>query len=186
MAVKIPESTLPTRDLEPGDYIRVVGSDGRSAKIPRTGIDGLNVQFQIDGALSDISENPVQNKIIKAALDENTTDINALKSSLTVQTDSYTINGVTFVFVKYGRVVIVTSSGTPTVAVPTNDYAGSQQLDIKFKPIDSYNAKVPATGTTNMQVSITVSTCTLQYGYAGVQIPTTTNIRCTFAYISYN
>lgn len=186
MAVKIPESTLPTRDLEPGDYIRVVGSDGRSAKIPRTGIDGLNVEFQIDSALSNISENPVQNKVINSVLESNSSDINALKSELTVQTDSYTINGVTFEFEKYGRVIVVMSSGTPTVAVPTNAYAGSEQLDPKYKPIVSYNAKVAATGSTNMQVSITANTNTFQYGYAGTQIPTTTNIRCTFAYISYN
>lgn len=122
MAVKIPESTLPTRDLEPGDYIRVVGSDGKSAKIPRTGIDGLNVDFQIDDAMSNISENPVQNKVINSAINAlyaklttrktyTKTDIEYAANTRTVVNISKADLGITSTALNIIPIAIVTGSG---------------------------------------------------------------------------
>ena len=37
MAIKIPENTLPIRDVLEGDYVRVVGQDGKSYRVPKSG-----------------------------------------------------------------------------------------------------------------------------------------------------
>lgn len=65
MAIKIPENTLPIRDVLNDDYVRVVGQDGKSYRVPKSGFAG---DITIDDELSTTSENPVQNKVITNAL----------------------------------------------------------------------------------------------------------------------
>ena len=101
----------------------------------------------------------------------------------TVTAKTYTINGVTFSFRRVGRIVTVTSSGTPTVAVATNAYAGNTTIDSDFFPLVAQTLHVAATPSTNMQVGVG-TTGNLQYGYAGSQIGTSTNIRVCFSYIA--
>ena len=67
MAVKIPENTLPIRNVLSDDYVRVVGQDGKSYRAPKSGFAG---DITIDDELSTTSENPVQNKVITGALNE--------------------------------------------------------------------------------------------------------------------
>ena len=64
MAIKIPENTLPIRDVLSDDYVRVVGQDGKSYRVPKSGFAG---DITIDDELSTTSENPVQNKEIGRA-----------------------------------------------------------------------------------------------------------------------
>jgi len=67
---KIPESQLPTRSVSNTDYVRVVGADGKSYRVPKTDFDGGGGGGTIDGSLSPTSTNAVQNKAIYSALSD--------------------------------------------------------------------------------------------------------------------
>ena len=67
---KIPESQLPTRSVSETDYVRVVGADGKSYRVPKSDFDGGGGGGgTIDGSLSPTSTNAVQNKAIYSALE---------------------------------------------------------------------------------------------------------------------
>lgn len=69
MAVnKIPESQLPTRSVSETDYVRVVGADGKSYRVPKTDFNGGGGGGTVDPSLSPTSTNAVQNKAIYSAL----------------------------------------------------------------------------------------------------------------------
>ena len=80
--VDLTGDTVTAADL--ADGVKATGADGNP-------IVGLMKKVTIDGSLSDTSTNPVQNKVIKEALDgklgKNETAVNALKvNNLTVET----------------------------------------------------------------------------------------------------
>lgn len=102
---------------------------------------------------------------------------------LALKAEAYTVNGVTFVFRKYGRVVVVTSSGTPTNAVATNAYAGQVTVANDFKPVATEIQYALCTGTISCQINLSTAGV-FQYGYASQQISTSSNVRMGFSYIS--
>ena len=70
MAVnKIPESQLPVRSVSDTDYVRIVGADGKSYRVPKTDFNGGGGGGgTVDPSLSPTSTNAVQNKAIYSAL----------------------------------------------------------------------------------------------------------------------
>lgn len=70
MAVnKIPESQLPVRSVSDTDYVRIVGADGKSYRVPKTDFNGGGGGGgTIDSQLSPTSTNAVQNKAIYNAV----------------------------------------------------------------------------------------------------------------------
>ena len=86
---KIPESQLPTRSVSESDYVRVVGADGKSYRVPKSDFDGGGGGGgTIDGSLSPTSTNAVQNKAIYSALEGLKDDIGDLSDlDTTVKTD---------------------------------------------------------------------------------------------------
>ena len=69
MAVnKIPESGLPIRNVSDTDYVRIVGADGKSYRVPKTDFNGGGGGGTVDPSLSPTSTNAVQNKAIYAAM----------------------------------------------------------------------------------------------------------------------
>ena len=97
-----------------------------------------------------------------------------------VYSKDYTLNGVTFTFTKYGRIVIVTSSGIPTSPIPTNAYVGEQTIDDRFRPLASTVSYVLATNAIGMQFNVR-NNGTFTYGYSSQQI-SSSNIRITYCY----
>ena len=69
MAVnKIPESQLTIRSVSDTDYVRIVGADGKSYRVPKTDFNGGGGGGTVDPSLSPTSTNAVQNKAIYNAL----------------------------------------------------------------------------------------------------------------------
>lgn len=132
---------------------------------------GLNIGVQPDGTsyVGFAGSNP-------ATAWRNALGIQAITS------DTYTINGVTFTFQKSGRVVVVTSSGTPTNTVTTDAYAGSTTVAAAFEPYEALIANVNATPGVGMQVNLSTSR-TFRYGYSSANI-SSSNIRVNFTYIA--
>lgn len=99
-----------------------------------------------------------------------------------VYTQTYTLNGIDFTFSKYGRLVIVTSSGTPTSPITTNAYVGDMTFDDRFKPAAGVIVHVLATKGIGMQVNIR-SSGTFTYGFASSQIGSS-NVRVCLCYFT--
>ena len=85
---KIPESQLPTRSVSETDYVRVVGADGKSYRVPKTDFNGGGGGGTVDPSLSPTSTNAVQNKAIYNALSGLKSDLGDLSDlNTTVKTD---------------------------------------------------------------------------------------------------
>ena len=80
---KIPESQLPTRSVSETDYVRVVGADGKSYRVPKTDFNGGGGGGTVDPSLSPTSTNAVQNKAIYNALSDLKDDIGDLDNLTT-------------------------------------------------------------------------------------------------------
>lgn len=80
MAVnKIPESRLPIRNVSDTDYVRIVGADGKSYRVPKTDFNGGGGGGgTVDPSLSPTSTNAVQNKAIYNALSSLKSDLGDL------------------------------------------------------------------------------------------------------------
>lgn len=89
MAVnKIPESQLPVRSVSDTDYVRIVGADDKSYRVPKTDFNGGGGGGTVDPSLSPTSTNPVQNKAIYSALNGLKDDLGDLSDlDTTVKTD---------------------------------------------------------------------------------------------------
>lgn len=96
--------------------------------------------------------------------------------------DSYIIDGITFTFRKYGRVVIVTSSGIPTSPIPTNASAGNVTIADKYRPVAAAICHVMATNSIAFQMNIGTSGM-FQIGYAEEAL-SGANVRVCMTYIS--
>ena len=109
--------------------------------------------------------------------------ITTLNSRTTLRGKQFTLNGVSFVFRRYGRIVIVVASGTPTQAIPTDSYVGSITIDEEYRPIANtvLYAALPAGET--MQINMSAAG-EFKYGFASAVIPTTRNVYHTFSYIT--
>lgn len=123
-------------------------------------------------------------RTLQAVSNEHTTDISALKTFNEVSSDTYTINGVSFIFRKIGKTVIVISYGTPTNPITASGYAGSATIANKYRPAAAVIANVQATAAIAMQINIGANG-NFQYGYSAEEI-SGTNIRCLFSYLSNN
>ena len=85
---KIPESQLPTRSVSETDYVRVVGADGKSYRVPKTDFNGGGGGGTVDPSLSPTSTNAVQNKAIYNALSDLKGDLGDLSDlDTSVKTD---------------------------------------------------------------------------------------------------
>ena len=103
----------------------------------------------------------------------------------TPRSATYTINGVSFAFRRIGRIITVVSSGTPTNAVVVGADAGSATVSDEFKPVVAVTARVTAAQAANQSIQVSIGTNgTFSYGYPSADISTSSNIRCTFTYIS--
>ena len=90
MAVnKIPESQLPVRSVSDTDYVRIVGADGKSYRVPKTDFNGGGGGGgTVDPSLSPTSTNAVQNKAIYSALNGLKDDLGDLSDlDTTAKTD---------------------------------------------------------------------------------------------------
>lgn len=89
MAVnKIPESQLTIRSVSDTDYVRIVGADGKSYRVPKTDFNGGGGGGTVDPSLSPTSTNAVQNKAIYSALSGLKADLGDLTDlDTTVKTD---------------------------------------------------------------------------------------------------
>lgn len=123
-------------------------------------------------------------KVKAATIEDSGGTLAALRKSVSLLEKSYTVNGVTFEFRKYGRVVCVISSGTPTSAITTTGYAGSETLDARLKPAGTFIVHITAIAGVTMQVNIGQADGNFTYGIASSTIGTSSNIRCCFSYIS--
>ena len=90
MAVnKIPESGLPIRNVSDTDYVRIVGADGKSYRVPKTDFNGGGGGGgTVDPSLSPTSTNAVQNKAIYNALSSLKSDLGDLDDLQTTDKSS--------------------------------------------------------------------------------------------------
>lgn len=96
--------------------------------------------------------------------------------------NTYTINGVTFRFRKYGRVVVCTTEGNATSAI-SSSYMGSATVGAAYRPASSEIRYIQVTGSAVVQFNLNTAGV-LQVGYATPDIAAGTAIRGTFVYIS--
>lgn len=106
--------------------------------------------------------------------------ITSLQQNTVIQSDSYTVDGITFNFKRFGPLVAAISSGTPTTPIPTNDYTDSTPIAAAFKPSADRIFFAPATRTATMQIYIT-SSGSMKIGQASESI-VSANVRCAFCY----
>lgn len=90
MAVnKIPESQLPVRSVSDTDYVRIVGADGKSYRVPKTDFNGGGGGGgTIDSQLSPTSTNAVQNKAIYNAVSSLKDELGQLSNLNTTEKSS--------------------------------------------------------------------------------------------------
>lgn len=106
----------------------------------------------------------------------------AVFASLTAASN-YTINGVTFVFRKYGRVVVCTTIGSLTSPTSTSSSMGSATVDDAIKPLSTEIRYILVTPTDSIQFNLATDG-TFSVGYSSAVIPAGTTLRGTFVYIS--
>ena len=90
---------------------------------------------------------------------------------------------MTFTFRKFGRVVNVLSSGSPTTAVKTNAYVGSVTLASAYRPVASYITYTLVSADKSVQVNISTAGV-FQYGYSSEELATSSVLRASFTYIA--
>ena len=110
--------------------------------------------------------------------------LSALVSSLAPTGATYTLNGVTYIFRKMGRIVNVISSGTCTAAMPMSTYTGGiVQVASAYYPLTGTVINAQATNTTAAQFNLS-GAGELQVGWPGSEIPAGSTIRMSVTYIS--
>lgn len=95
----------------------------------------------------------------------------------------YAINGVNFIFRRYGKVVVCTTDGAVTNAVPTSASMGNVQVADVFKPITTEIRYIQVTPAATIQFNLS-SNGTFQVGYAYPEIAAGVALRGTFVYMT--
>jgi hypothetical protein len=98
---------------------------------------------------------------------------------------SYKINGVDFIFRRYGKVVILDTSGAVTEAVGTSSYMGNVQVADMYRPLTTEIRYVQGTPTKTIQYNLNADGW-FNVGYASDTIPAGTPLRGTFVYMASN
>ncbi len=96
---------------------------------------------------------------------------------------SYTINGVNFIFRRYGKIVVCTTDGSVTNAVTSSAYMGSKTVADSYKPITSEIRYVTVTPVATIQFNLSTNG-TFQVGYAYPEIAAGVALRGTFVYVA--
>ena len=95
----------------------------------------------------------------------------------------YTINGVNFIFRRYGKVVVCTTDGTVTNEVATNASMGNAQVADTFKPISAEIRYIQVTPAAVIQFNLNTNGL-FQVGYASSAIVAGVALRGTFVYMA--
>lgn len=95
----------------------------------------------------------------------------------------YTINGVNFIFRRYGKVVVCTTDGSVTNEVATNASMGNAQVADTFKPITTEIRYIQVTPSHVLQFNLNTNGL-FQVGYASSTILGGVALRGTFVYIA--
>lgn len=97
---------------------------------------------------------------------------------------TYTINGVSFAFRKWGRVVVVTTSGSNTAATSTSQYMGNVSVAQDYYPPAAVISYFVATGAGAAAMFNLTAAGVLYVGNTSSVIPAGTTWRGTIVYIS--
>lgn len=111
------------------------------------------------------------------------TNLNVPSVSDITAAQYYTINGVNFIFRRYGKVVVCTTDGAVTNAVSTSASMGSVKVADAFKPISSEIRYIQVTPASDIQFNLNASGL-FQVGYAYPEIAAGVALRGTFVYIA--
>lgn len=111
-----------------------------------------------------------------------------VSTAMAVKENEYVINGVSFKFRKFGRIVTVQASGTNTAQTSTSSYMGTASIASDYYPptggLITYSAVVSlSSGLVFAQFNIS-SSGTLSVGFTTVAVPQNSNWRGIFAYYS--
>jgi len=96
---------------------------------------------------------------------------------------SYRINGVNFIFRRYGKIVVCATDGSVTNAVTSNASMGSTTVADSYKPITSEIRYIPVTPAATIQFNLSTNG-TFQVGYAYPEIAAGVALRGTFVYVA--
>ena len=110
-------------------------------------------------------------------------DLNVPSVSDLTAAQYYTINGVNFIFRRYGKVVVCTTDGAVTNAVSTSAYMGNVQVADAFKPISAEIRYIPVTPAHIIQFNLNTNGL-FQVGYASSTISAGVALRGTFVYMA--
>ena len=144
----------------------------------------INFQNNITKANAD-TFNTMQDNI-EDAITETSTDLtNYIDEKLEYSTNSYTSNGATIRFEKYGRMVVATFDGYTTSTITANtDY--EVNIDEKYLPLNTVrNNLVIIEGGTTVYAWIDANTTKLKYR-TRTTLNSPTYPRCSFTYIAKN
>lgn len=97
----------------------------------------------------------------------------------------YAINGVNFIFRRYGKIVVCTTDGSVTNEVATNASMGSAQVADILKPISPEIRYIQVTPAADIQFNLNQNGL-FQVGYASSTIVAGVALRGTFVYIAAN
>lgn len=111
------------------------------------------------------------------------TNLNVPSVSDLTAAQYYTINGVNFIFRRYGKVVVCTTDGAVTNDVSTSASMGNAQVADTFKPISTEIRYIQVTPTHVLQFNLNTSGL-FQVGYASSTISAGLALRGTFVYIA--
>ena len=96
---------------------------------------------------------------------------------------SYAINGVNFIFRRYGKIVVCTTDGAVTEEVSTNASMGNAQVADIFKPISAEIRYIQVTPAADIQFNLNTNGL-FQVGYASSNIVSGVSLRGTFVYMA--
>ena len=111
------------------------------------------------------------------------TNLNVPSVSDLTAAQYYTINGVNFIFRRYGKVVVCTTDGAITNAASTSAYMGNAQVADTFKPISAEIRYIQVTPSHVLQFNLNTNGL-FQVGYASSTISAGVALRGTFVYIA--
>lgn len=108
----------------------------------------------------------------------------AIRKITVIPAATYTLGGVSFTFRKFGRVIIVTTSGSNTSQLATNALLGTEAaISDDLLPLATEIRYFPVTGTVNAQFSLSAAG-EFKVGYPSATMPANTTWRGTISYFS--
>lgn len=122
-------------------------------------------------------------RTLQTVSNSHTSEIASLNGKTASRENNYTVNGITFRFRKFGRLVVVTSSGNPSTPIPTDAYMNDVTVDNFYKPPLDVIINTSVTPTQSCQFFLGASG-SLKLGYANTAI--SSNVRLNIAYYTTN